>query len=351
MAVVFCESFDRVATIAQLSGSGRRWGFNGNTGSQSLVAGRTGSALRISNSGLSYIMVVFGSSTEIRLGFAYRTDTIAAGTKTIAAIHSSGDGTTTGGYTLNRVGATLDLAPNGSGAINPAATADVLTANTWHYIEWRYKHDGVNGAHELRVDRVLVHSSTGDTVSSLSDASIRSVRLGGDLTSVTHDYDDAYVTDTTDASGVGNTGYLGDVKIACKRPDGNGSYSDWVGSDGNSVDNYQLVDEQSTDDADYVESTVNGDKDTYNFEDATDPGGHVIKAVVQGYRIASLTGGNKPFRTVRKDAGAEAFSPDGALATPAMSDRFTVQEKSAADAAWASFAELNATEFGLEQRA
>ena len=77
--------------------------------------------------------------------------------------------------------------------------------------------------------------------------------------------DDLYICDS---SGSRNYDFLGDVRIDALLPSGNGNSSAFTGSDGNSTDNYALVDESAPNsDTDYVESSNVSDVDTYAFPD------------------------------------------------------------------------------------
>lgn len=57
-------------------------------------------------------------------------------------------------------------------------------------------------------------------------------------------------------------------------PGGNGNSSQWVGSDGNSTDNYALVNDTS--DATYVESNVDNNKDTYAYGNMASSSGTIL---------------------------------------------------------------------------
>lgn len=65
------------------------------------------------------------------------------------------------------------------------------------------------------------------------------------------------------------------------RPIDQGFYSEWLGSDGNSASNYQLVDEQPVNaDTDYVAASQAGWRDSYLLQNYTVPGQYSILAVI-----------------------------------------------------------------------
>jgi hypothetical protein len=146
--------------------------------------------------------------------------------------------------------------------------------NVWHYIEfkWAISDSISSGDVEVKVDGtvVLTVAASSDTKSS-SNAYATHYAFVGNSPSVTSGrsgsnffIDDHYLIDLTGS--VNNT-YLGNVRIQTLYPNGNGNSSQMVGSDGNSTNNFQLVDEASYAAADYVESATLNDKDTYTFTD------------------------------------------------------------------------------------
>jgi hypothetical protein len=65
------------------------------------------------------------------------------------------------------------------------------------------------------------------------------------------------------------------------RPDGNGNYSAWVGSDADSTDNYLHVDEDPHDsDTSYVETDTATNRDSYTMDNYTLPTGFSVAAVI-----------------------------------------------------------------------
>ena len=104
----------------------------------------------------------------------------------------------------------------------------------------------------------------------------------------TFDYvvDDVAVNDN---SGSFQNSYPGEGKVVHLYPNGNGDNSAWTGSDGNSTDNYLLVDEFPPDDATtYVQSNTSGQIDDYNLAATTSEigSGDTITLVQVGFRNA-----------------------------------------------------------------
>lgn len=100
-------------------------------------------------------------------------------------------------------------------------------------------------------------------------------------------YDDFVINDN---SGSFQNTWPPENKIIILRPNGNGDNSQWTGSDGNSTDNYLLVDETPPDDVTtYVASNTLDQIDDYNL-DATPAAlgsGDTINCVQVGWRAAA----------------------------------------------------------------
>jgi hypothetical protein len=74
-----------------------------------------------------------------------------------------------------------------------------------------------------------------------------------------------YLLDTAGAAPYND--FLGDVRVIRMLPNNNGVSSQLVGSDGNSTDNYLLVDEMPVATSDYVGSLTVGNRDLYELSD------------------------------------------------------------------------------------
>jgi len=140
-----------------------------------------------------------------------------------------------------------------------------MSANTFHYVEILTRISNTAGDIIVRIDGVeaLTFGSPAalDTQNG-GTGYIHRVRITGN-TSATITFDDIYILDET---GTTNNWFLGDVRVDAYLPSANGNSSDFTGSDGNSTDNYLLVDDAtSDDDSTYVESSTVGQKDTYQF--------------------------------------------------------------------------------------
>ena len=173
------------------------------------------------------------------------------------------------------------------------------------------------GSYELRVNSVNVLSNGSVDTQQSGNAFANTVELGKDAGSGVYDFDDYWVCDGVDSgvSGAPNNDFLGDIRIQYRAPSGNGNSSGMVGSDGNSTDNYLLVDEAAPNgDTDYVIGDSVGDKDTYAMADLTPTAGTVYGVQVMSYAKKSDAGARSIANVVRS-AGVEEDSSNYSLTT------------------------------------
>lgn len=241
------------------------------------------------------------------------------------------------------------IATSGTQIIPPIP--NVYFPGTWHYIEFGAKIHDTTGWCELRQDGVAIARFDGDTSNGGSDNLIDLVRFqesGGGPNA--YFIDDVYILNE---QGSVNNSWLGDTRCFPLYPDGNGTSSTPLsGSDGNSTDNFLLVDEAGAPDiADYVFSTVDGDQDTYTFEDLP-----VIVGTIRGLEVRAHAAkddtGTKQIRLITRRGGTDSFGPDHVLAAiPLYQTHHDVHELDphAGPGAW-TITNINGTEWGVEVR-
>ena len=121
-----------------------------------------------------------------------------------------------------------------------------VPSNNWYYLEISVTIDDAIGEVHVRLNGSTTDevSYTGDTKNAGTATDIDAVRFAfsGRIA-------DVYVLNSL---GSMNNNFLGDVAVRTLIPDGNGTSSQLTGSDGNTTDNYLLVDEHNYSSADYV---------------------------------------------------------------------------------------------------
>ena len=146
-----------------------------------------------------------------------------------------------------------------------AGVNDLLVRNGYRHLGFDFKADASSGWFYLYLDGTAIISYTGQTN---QGASTFDTFCFGPHTSSDNFYnlytDGCYFDNTT---GEGSAAIAPLVWWKHLRASADGNYSEWVGSDGNSVNNYQLIDESyiGVNTADYVQGTTTGDQDSYNI--------------------------------------------------------------------------------------
>lgn len=259
----------------------------------------------------------------------------------VSANHAYLRRTSTGGLTAHK----------GDGTLLASSATGILAAGTWYFIEAKIVVDDTTGSFIVKLNGQTVINFTGDTRNGQTDALIYQISYeftGGSSNTEVFWIDDIYFLN---GAGSVNNNFIGDCKVLTLYPNGNGNYSQGVGSDGNSVDNYLLVDEPGTPNtSDYVAFANTGDKDTYTFEDL--PAGTVYGIAQRAYASKS-DAGSRTMRNIQRIAGTDYASAvdQGLSVTPTYLGKSDLMQVSPATAVLWTVAEINAAEFGVEARA
>lgn len=170
----------------------------------------------------------------------------------------------------------------GSTEVESVSVATLLNENTWIHIGVDVLLDATNGWVYVYVDGVEEISFDGDTNDGA--ASLNRFVVGnatGDATEKWDNYlyiDDVYWNDTdSEVAPALPTGYRYYLIV----PDEDGNYSQFTGSDGNQVNNYQMVDEiPPDDDTTYVSNDNADQRDSYGMTTQTIPVGSSVASVI-----------------------------------------------------------------------
>lgn len=226
-----------------------------------------------------------------------------------------------------------------------ATSSNALSLSTTYYIEAKVVINDTTGTMEVRVNGSSTGwiNITGQDTKNTANASANVIKLSG-IASGNTDFDDLYICD---GSGSVNNDFRGDVRVDCYLPDGNGNSSQLVGSDGNSTDNYQLVDESSQNgDTDYVQSSTVNNKDTYTFADMS----HTPSSIF-GTQLNMISkkddSGTRSICSVCRSAGTDYDGDTQALGTSYSDYRNIRETDPATSAAWTR-TNLNSAEFGVK---
>lgn len=200
--------------------------------------------------------------------------------------------------TMVSSGSVLSLAFDGTGRVvmtrkyNGDFTAHLATSSLsvaitpgWHLIELRASVTPSGGRAVVRLN-----SGTSPFIDFTGDTGSGPISSIEWMTSGGLRWDDCYMVDTAGVAPYND--FLGDVEVLVLLPTGNGSASNWVGSDGDTVDNYALVNEPDADTSTYVATPDTGIKDLYLLGDV--PVDRSILAVQHDLYAAKSAAGTPP---------------------------------------------------------
>ena len=340
MALKFIDGFDHYtdAFVAKMWNQGK---FSTANGVVAAGVGRNGTAgwTRAWRDGLAHNFG--GTEDTVIFGGAFKLNTLAT-TAGIEIIWWMGEGTgrvhteliwneSTGKLFVRRAGT----------AITGDGTA-VLVAGVWYYLEMKVTISDT-GSVVVKVNGITDISASPVDTRNAATGYCDTIVLGGQGGSAGGDIvmDDIYVCDDTGGT---NNDFLGDIRVEHLLPNGNGNSSQFDGSDGNTTDNYLLVDDATpNDDTDYVESPDSGDKDTYAYGNLASSTGSVYGVQICPY-ARKTESGIRNLKTVARLSGTETDGPERPVG-----DSYAylpdIRETKPGGGAW-SISDVNSAEFG-----
>jgi hypothetical protein len=263
-----------LGVITEFSGSY----FNGG-GGVVIVGPKTGTYCFQGNSagGGAYAQVfwILPATRQIRTGFYWNPESIAVATEVDIVQIKTATGTILVRLEATGSGAGNNLIIDVAGT-NRDTEAGASSGSSYMHIGIDVKIHSSAGWVVVYKDGVEILRFEGNT----GDADIGSIFYGHDIpASVLMKFDDFYVDDTTgEAAAVAvPASYFQLITL-----NGNGNYNgNWDGSDGNSVDNYLLVDEiPPVDDVDYIQTSVADELESFAMTTFALAVGQEIQAII-----------------------------------------------------------------------
>jgi hypothetical protein len=333
------DSFDHYAT-AQLT---NKWTQVFVSPAVTAAIGRNGTAgLRLGDSQYGLRKVSSAADQYHYVGVGVKVSSVTPGAD--VPIFSFRDGaseqidlriTTTGKLRVTRGGTTL------------ATGTFVFTIGVYAYVEFAVKIHDTTGTYDVWINGGATPDITGSgaDTQTTANANADTFLLFGRTAGLGQtDLDDAF----WNSNNAGAETRWGDTRCEYIRPSGNGNSSQWVGSDGNSVDNYLLVDETSpNDDTDYVASSTVNDLDLYTFTDVTPTTGGV-KLVVEYLWARKDDAGTRTIAGATREGGTTSVGANQDLSTSYNYYREAWALNPRTAAAW-SISEVNGSEFGAKE--
>ncbi len=237
----------------------------------------------------------------------------------------------------------------GGGALRGSSPAGLMVPGVWGHLEVKAVCDDAAGRIVAKWNGTTVIDFTGDTRNGGADDLIDRIVIwsGSGAPDRLLNVDDVFICN---GAGTINNDFLGDCAVHTLYPNGNGNTNQWVGSDGDSTDNYLLVDEAGVPNtSDYSESGTPGEIDLYDFQDL--PGTvTVVKGVASRcYQAKSDTGDQSVRQTARIGATNYPSATDDSLSTSYVGYSRLMEVSPATSNPWTP-AEVNGAEFGVEAR-
>lgn len=321
-----------------------------NTGSITADTGRDGTGKSVrGSSGTPALTVPIGSAVSTLIAqWAFKVNLAAQAGNTadgVKVIGLYGDSGVTNHLTLNiNASNQLQVRRGGPTGTVIATESGSRTDGAWAYIELKVTIADSGGTCIVRANGVEVINFTGDTKNAGTNTSIDALRFGlGTPSPGWVPIDDLIIMDGTGSS---MNDFVGDHAIKAIRPNGDGASSQWLGSDGNSTNNYQLVDETTFSSSDYVADSTAGHQDLYAFEDISTTG--AVKAVKPVIFAAKSDAGTRSVKAVKRNSGGTtATSSSLALSTTYAILSGPIWETDAAGSAW-TVSTVNSHQFGVE---
>lgn len=202
------------------------------------------------------------------------------------SLYTGGGKSTTGGA--------VPLATN-RGTLIGTSTAPALVANAWNHVEYKITIDDAAGATEVRVNGVEVLGLTLSSVDTKGTANTTATQVifGTSLESGggSPGYCSFYMRDfiVWDTSGTVNNDFLGTLGVYTLLPDADDTLT-WTPSTGST--GYDLVDEQTPDDADYVSAADPPPAPNVFTVSNLPPDIVTVKALIPVTRVKKIDGGD-----------------------------------------------------------
>lgn len=212
----------------------------------------------------------------------------------------------------------------------------------WLWVEAKVYTDNSAGTVEVRIGGKTIFTFTGDTQSGVAGMPnyTDSIGFGSGMATTGVRIDNFYVCDGTSSL---NNDFLGQIRVQRFNPSADGDFSQWTPSGGGS--HYTLVDDDpSDDDSTYLESSNSGDRELWQYTDASNLG--TIRGVNVLSAVRSTDARAVDVKTLAKSGGGSETenTVQTVLSDYAYADR--LMQEQPGGGAWTQAA-LNGYQFGV----
>jgi hypothetical protein len=281
----------------------------------------------------------FTAATKVIVGFGIRTNSNGQ-----VSFHGDAGLTTHITVVRNTTTGVLEIRRGTASGTLLASGTQSLANDQWNY--WEVSATIADAGGEVHV---RLNGQATDEVSYVGDTKNAGTATTIDRISIPNAGTSTYVSDLyilNDTGPAPNNAFLGDVVVRTLSPGGDGTYSQLLGSDGNSVSNYLLVDEHPYSSTDYVGSAVVGQKDTYAMVDLPAGVATVYGLQVNGM-MAKSDASSASARYILRSGGTDYTGPTRALTTT-YTGYYDLYETNPATGVFWTPAGVNAVETGME---
>lgn len=351
--LLFTEGFDWTTQVADLTTYGKWLSHNGAS------IGNSGTQLRFGSGSGNYwttggragfIRRAIGSNLDAGiLGCAVRFDTTVNTYKAAIFVLFDTVSNVQMGLLVNNDGTFSVFRGSDSNILGTSTFA--ITGNQYHYVEFKWKIANSIGSSDVivKVDgtTILTLSSATDTQAT-SNAYATHYQISGINGLASSGSGNFYIDDHyfIDLTGSVNNTFLGIVRVQTLYPNGNGNSSGFTGSDGNSVNNYQQVDETSISTSDYNDGTAVNQKDTYTFTDTNAATSTILGVTINHVSLRTDTDARSVVPVIRHSSTDYDGSSQSLTASAAHFQ--SVHETNPGTSSGWTKSDVDAAEFGLK---
>jgi hypothetical protein len=300
-------------------------------------------------SAATFIMGIGCKVTQTVIGSTSVSNTITLYGDSGATAHLSLNFDASGHLVLRRGPETFAIIATSTQTLPSLPAGNTSAVGYWFYLEVKATIADAGGTCIARINGVEWINFTGDTRNAGTATTVSMIRFPA---SAAWASDDLWVLDGVDGTTLAPpqkaafNDFIGEKVIRASRPSGNGASSQWLGSDGNSVDNYLLMREDPWNQTDYVTNSTATQRDTYDYANVI--GLSTVDAVqVVGYASKSDAGVRGIKFVTRSSIGATAIGPDNPLSTTWTVYQDVIRTQDENNTPW-TLTKVNAHEYGIE---
>lgn len=339
--ILWADGFDDYSTVSGFAGEYEN--FANTVMSISGAAGRrSGGALTMVNFADYVQKTLGGAYSELFVSVAMKPGPLSQAFMPVAFYNGATAMVT---LRVNTDGSISALRGDQFGTVLGTSAAALIASNVYTHLQVRVVFNGSAGIVQVRLNGATTPSLS-LTAQNTGGTSATSVRLSSAISwSGSQIYFDDFVVSDTSGS-VANT-WLGDVRVDSYLPSGNGDLSQMTGSDGNSTDNYALVNAAAPSASTYTQGAVVGNEDLYQVADI-DHNPTTIYGVVATAAALKDDAGTRAIRLHAKSGTTDARSAaDITLGTTRQRVATVFETDPNTSAGWTK-AGFNGAQFGFE---